>query len=337
MEKKNFKLTTGSVFYESFLVSFPIWIPIIYYILLKTFPSSGLFLVYFTFFVFGEIHFGITWLFIFDKKNREFIKKNKFYSTTIPILLVLFFTICWFFVSEMIAFFLSTLFNLFHVTRQSAGITKIYKSKDITGDIGLNLVYINSFLCLFYGFCKYIIIKDDLFLLNIIFWMVLGVLLLTITFCIIILKRKEVDLNFSFSVLTGSILYAPFLINDINAIHAGAIGIGMHYIQYITFQSLIYSRKSHSNQTENNGIFEKLANNLNYFLIYLIIYVLIMGVLLYLGRDLTQTSSNFFDNKFNYLFFLPFIMHNLHFYSDMFIWRFSNPHVRENIGKYLFN
>ena len=107
--KKNFKLTTGSVFYESFLVSFPIWIPIIYYILLKTFPSSGLFLVYFTFFVFGEIHFGITWLFIFDKKNREFIKKNKFYSTTIPILLVLFFTICWFFVSEMIAFFLSTL------------------------------------------------------------------------------------------------------------------------------------------------------------------------------------------------------------------------------------
>ena len=62
-----------------------------------------------------------------------------------------------------------------------------------------------------------------------------------------------------------------------------------------------------------------------------------MGGLLYLGRDLTQTNEGFFDSgAFNYLFFLPFIMHNLHFYADMFMWRFSNPHIRENVGKYLF-
>ena len=338
MEKNNFKLTTGSILNETFLVSFPIWIPLIYYSILNIFPSSGLLLVYFTFFVFGEIHFGITWLFVFDKKNIEFIKQHKFYSLAVPALLVLFFTICWFFISQMLAFFLSTLFNIFHVTRQSVGITKIYKTRDLIGDIGTNIVYLNSFLCLFYGFCKFIIIKDNLFLLNIIFYAVLSILLLTIIFCILISIRKKNDLNFSFAILTGSILYAPFLLDNINAIHAGAMGIGIHYIQYIALQTIIYSRKKNSNKREHFNFFEKIGNNMGYFLIYLIFYSILMGGLLYLGRDLTQTNEGFFDSgAFNYLFFLPFIMHNLHFYADMFMWRFSNPHIRENVGKYLFS
>ena len=110
----------------------------------------------------------------------------------------------------------------------------------------------------------------------------------------------------------------------------------MHYIQYITFQTIIYSKKKDLNQNENLGFFEKIANKSSYFIIYLIFYIIVMGGLLYLGRDLTQANEGFFDSGFNYLFFLPFIMHNLHFYADMFMWRFSNPHIRENVGKFLF-
>ena len=179
--------------------------------------------------------------------------------------------------------------------------------------------------------------KENIVLLNFIFWSVVFFLIITILFSLYLSKREGNNLNFTFSIITGSLLYAPFLINDINAIHAGAIGIGMHYIQYITFQAIIYSRKNKENSSnENLDFIDKLGNKLAYFSIYLIIYVFIMGSLLYLGRDLTQTEDGFFDSSFNYLFFLPFIMHNLHFYSDMFIWRFSNKHIRENIGKYLF-
>lgn len=151
------------------------------------------------------------------------------------------------------------------------------------------------------------------------------------------MKRKYVSINFPLSIITGSVLYAPFLLENINAIHAGAIGIGMHYIQYITLQMIIFFRKKELNNSENFNFLDKINNNLRYFFIYLLIYTLIMGTLLYLGRDLTQTNQGFFDGRMNFLFFVPFIMHNLHFYADMFLWKFSNPHIRENVGKYLFN
>jgi len=335
MNNQNYsKLSTNSVLFESLLIAFPIWIPALYLIIIFNFPGMQMALLLFTFLVLGELHFGITWLFIFDKKNRSFINENYIYSYIIPIGMVVFFIICWFFISNFLAFFLSTLFNIFHVTRQSVGITKLFSNKLTFNNISL-IVYFNSALFLGYGFIKTFLSSYlSVFVVDLYFYLSIFSLIGTIFFCtyLTILNFK---LNFllTCSVITGSLLYAPFLMH-IDPLQAGAIGIGMHYIQYITLQFMIFYRKNNNLSSEKIN-YIRLFNKFYGVILYLILYVIIMGLLLYYGRNY-EITDNFFKGEFNFLFFIPFILHNLHFYADMFIWKFSNPHIRNNIGKYLF-
>ena len=328
------KLTTNSILYESLLIAFPIWIPALYLIIIFNFPTMQMTLLLFTFLILGELHFGITWLFFFDKKNRRFINENYIYSYIIPIAMVAFFVICWFYISNFLAFFLSTLFNIFHVTRQSVGITKLYSNKLTIKNISL-LVYFNSALFLGYGFIK-TFLSNYINILIIDFYLYLSILSIisTILFCLY-LSIINFKLNFvlTCSVITGSLLYAPFLLN-IDPLQAGAIGIGMHYIQYITLQFIIFYRKNINSNTEKIN-YINLFNRFYGIVLYLVLYVIIMGGLLYYGRNY-EITDNLFKGEFNFLFFIPFILHNLHFYADMFIWKFSNPHIRNNIGKFLF-
>tara|TARA_B100000575_G_C23136446_1_gene660322 strand:- start:2612 stop:3610 length:999 start_codon:yes stop_codon:yes gene_type:complete len=329
------RLTTKSNFLEATLVSFPIWIPFLYYFLLNEFPAYELLYLYFIFFVLGEFHFGATWVFLIDKSNRNFMREHFFYAYTVPILMIIFFVSTWFFISPFIAFFLSTLFNIFHVTRQSVGITKLYASDPITRKIPQIIVYVNSFMPLFYGFLKYINIDFiNLHFVDLVFFVTLSILIISILASLFILSLNfKKYSNLCFSTITGSVLYAPFLL-DISFIQAGAMGIGMHYIQYITLQMIIFFRKRKTISYE--GIYDRVANNLIVISLFILFYILIMGMLLYFGRDHTASSDEFFASGLNFLYFIPFIMHNIHFYADMFIWKFSNPHIRKNIGSFLF-
>ena len=75
------------------------------------------------------------------------------------------------------------------------------------------------------------------------------------------------------------------------------------------------------------GMKEKIADNkfLYMFIGYLLIYSLIMVAL---------TNMEFSKNL--YLFLIPIFFQTLHFYTDMFTWKFSNPYIRENVGKFLY-
>lgn len=329
------RLTTRSSILEAILVSFPVWIPFLYYFLLNEFPAYELLYLYFIFFILGEFHFGATWVFLIDKSNREFMSQHFVYAYAIPLLMVVFFVSTWFFISPFVAFFLSTLFNIFHVTRQSVGITKLYAIDSMTRKIPQILVYVNSFLPLFYGFLKYINVDFiNYYFVDYVFYITLTILTISILASLIILflSFKKYS-NLCFSTITGSILYAPFLL-DISFIQAGAMGIGMHYIQYITLQMIIFFRKRKT--ISYAGLYDRVANNLIVISIFILLYILIMGLLLYMGRDHTAKSDEFFASGLNFLYFIPFIMHNIHFYADMFIWKFSNPHIRKNIGSFLF-
>ena len=64
---------------EFFLIKFPIIFPIIYGLILYSFPQFETQLVILTIFLLAETHFGATWPFFLDKVNFEYIKSKKIY------------------------------------------------------------------------------------------------------------------------------------------------------------------------------------------------------------------------------------------------------------------
>ena len=330
------KYTTNSLFFETFLVSFPIWLPILYCLLLFNFPSLSLVLVWLIIFLLGEIHFGITWIFVFDRRNHEFLLNHKIYSIFLPTLIVLFFIFVWFQISPFAAIFISTFFNIFHVSRQSTGITKLYTKEPICKKTTSFIIYSNTLLFLGYSFLKHFVAEyfsSDL--LSILFYFSITYLILSLLLCIFLMFFLKEDINTWFATITGSLLYAPFLSN-LDLVQAAAIGIGMHYSQYITLQIILYFRKSIvSNHTQRAfNLFDSITNNKSIFVFYILFYTILMSLLIYLGSDV-DVNENIFGN-YNILYLIPFLFHNLHFYADMFMWKFSNSHIKKTIGSYLF-
>ena len=68
---------------------------------------------------------------------------------------------------------------------------------------------------------------------------------------------------------------------------------------------------------------------MRFILAFIIIYATVMALLGYKG----QVQKNYLD----YLILIPLTGQFFHYYADMFIWRFSDKHIRENIGKKLFS
>ena len=120
---------------ELLLVKFPILFPIIYGIILFSFPQYETHLIFLTILILAETHFGATWPFFINKVNYTFIKENKIFLILLPFLLFIFCIIGFFFFKN---FFLLIFFaaNVFHVTRQSNGVMNLY-TQDVVQKKGI--------------------------------------------------------------------------------------------------------------------------------------------------------------------------------------------------------
>ena len=121
---------------EVLFVKFPIIFPLIYLLILYTFPSLETHLIFLTILILAETHFGATWPFFLDKVNASYIKQKKKELIVIPILLTLFCIIGFFYFRNLflLIFFAA---NMYHVTRQSYGICKLYtKNKEEIKSLG---------------------------------------------------------------------------------------------------------------------------------------------------------------------------------------------------------
>ena len=76
-----------SKFSDTFLIKFPIIFPIIYFFSLSAFPAYENLILFTTLLLLAEPHFGATWPFLLNIKNREEIKKNRIIYIVFPILL----------------------------------------------------------------------------------------------------------------------------------------------------------------------------------------------------------------------------------------------------------
>ena len=107
------------------LVKFPLLFPIIYGTALYLFPSYESVIIFLTILFLAETHFGATWPFFLNKVNSDFIKENKVSLISFPIIIAVFSLIGYFYFKAtfLLIFFAA---NMFHVTRQSFGVCKLY-------------------------------------------------------------------------------------------------------------------------------------------------------------------------------------------------------------------
>ena len=304
--------------YQFLLVKFPIIFPLFYAFILYSFPNLENALIILTILLLAEIHFGATWPFLLDKNNFEYIKKNKIALIMLPTTIVILSLIGFLFINKL---FLLLFFgaNMFHVTRQSFGVCKLYCNKTNENkfqEISIYTIALFFFLIGFFRFYLPIIEQKNILSMNI----VIGVLFIFL--CLYYLKKYKYSENF-FVFLTGCLIFYPMCFVD-NPVHAIIMGVTMHYTQYIYLTYNIYSLRK-KNQSEINP--QTFSNKFfNYFLI-IFLYAVVMT-----GFSLFGQAENIHLEK---LIIIPIIGQMLHFYLDSQLWKFSDEHNRNNTLFYL--
>ncbi len=311
------------------LIKFPIWIPILYLILSRL--DEVMFLPTLILFLFlGELHFGSTYGFFFDKNYRSQFKNNIYIYLVMPILILLFCVFIGFYFSISAVLFLILLFNFFHVNRQSIGVFRLFNKLN---DKKFKLIFETLIYFFSFGFCligllKFVFKSELFFNYQVQIFIISNFLILLSLFVLILLMflKERIVLDCIFTYLTGILIFYPVFLTD-NLIEVFAMGVGMHYIQYIGLTWSIFQRKSQRNVSPDK--------NLNYFakLRNIVIILFIYSILMILCSNL---NLNYNDEKIG-IYLIPVFFQLIHFYIDMFIWRFSDNHTRENLIPFLFS
>ena len=308
------------------LIYFPLWFPIIYLLTVNNAPSLASLCFIFSLFLFAETHFASTWFFFFDVQNKNWIKKNIYKLIILPLYCVIAISGVWFF-NPQVVLLLHYLASGYHVTKQSVGISKLPKINSMKLR---SVIYLFSFGFLLSGLIKpgvlnYFFIENK----NFFNYALISLFVLYLLLIYFSNKLKSIKhINYVSSIVTGVTIYLPILFfKDLST--ATAVGVGMHWIQYIAIIGLIYFRKNSVN-------FKNLKDLLNSFeiksrLAFIFSYAFVMTLFAFIG----VTSVNRSDNNFNLFYLIPILFQLYHFYIDGFIWKFSDPHIRSSIGEFL--
>lgn len=297
------------------LVKFPIIFPIIYGSILFVFPQYETELILITILFLAETHFGATWPFFLSKSNIDHIKNDKIKLLFYPFIIIIFCLIGFFFVRN---FFLMIFFaaNIYHVTRQSYGVCKLYCKNSLENKFQENFIYFFNFLFFLIAFFRFyypVITLENLFILNV------AVLMFIAIVSTVYLFKYGYSENF-LTFLTGVIIFYPTCFVN-NPVHTIIMGVTMHYTQYLYLTRYVVDNRK--KETELNE--EKKGNIYSNFLFIIIIYSVVMTLFSTFGKN----------SNLNYLIIIPIIGQMLHFYLDSQLWKFSIKHNRENVLKYI--
>ena len=303
---------------QFFLVKFPIIFPIIYAFVLYGFPQFETELIIITILLLAETHFGATWPFLLDKVNHLFIKSNRISLISIPVVIIILSLFSFFLVKELflLIFFAA---NMYHVTRQSFGVGKLYCQNQQEIKYQERLIYIINFAFFIIGFLRFyfpIINESNLPYMN------LAILIIILTFFISYLVKFGFTENFLIFV-TGCLMFYPICFVD-NPVHAIIMGVTMHYTQYIYLTYNVCKLRNHESMSLDKVFLSKKVIS---YLMIIIIYSILMSILSLFGKY----NDVFLKN----LIIIPIIGQMLHFYLDSQLWKFSEENNRANTLFYL--
>ena len=299
---------------EVFFVKFPIFFPILYLILLYSFPSFETYLIFLILLILAETHFGATWPFFIDKVNIPFIKQKKIELIIIPILLI-FFCIIGFFYFKNLFLLIFFAANMYHVTRQSYGVMNLYTKEPSEKKDYSYIIYTFNLIFFFVAFFRFyipILKEENLLTLN---FVIIASMLI-----VFFIEYKKFGFSENFlTLITGVLIFYPVCFVS-NPVHAIIMGVTMHYSQYLFLTIKVIN-------TRNKINIDGKKNKMNKFFSIIVIYSVIMSILSIFGKFETELLKN--------LIFIPITGQMLHFYLDSQLWKFSEKHNRENILKFL--
>jgi hypothetical protein len=297
---------------EFHLIKFPILFPLIYGGILYLLPGLETYLIFFTILLLAETHFGATWPFFLNSANAKFIKKNRIALISFPLIIGIASLIGFIFLrSTFLLIFFAI--NMYHVTRQSFGVCKLYTKEFSQIKYQENFIYIFNFLFFLIGFFRFyfpIIHTNLIFLLNIII-----VILIFVT--LIIYSFKYVHSDSFYTFVTGLIIFYPICFVS-NPVHAIIMGVTMHYTQYLYLTHKVFKGRCQDKiiQTSKSTYIGVISS-----------YAVVMAILSLFGKST--------DEMLNFLIIVPIIGQMLHFYLDSQLWKFSKSHNRENTLKFI--
>ena len=303
---------------QFFLVKFPIIFPLVYGFILYNFPQFETELIIITILLLAETHFGATWPFLVDKVNYPFIKSNRVSLVTLPVVIIILSLLGFFLIKELflLIFFAA---NMYHVTRQSFGVGKLYCNDDKEKRYQELLIYVINLIFFIVGFFRFyfpIINETNFIYLNI------SVIFLLLSFFVYYIVKFGFSENFLIFV-TGCLIFYPICFVE-NPVHAIVMGVTMHYTQYLYYTYNVCKMRNANNQVSEKVFFSKKIYN---YLAIIIFYSIIMSVLSLLGKYDEAYLKN--------LIIIPIIGQMLHFYLDSQLWKFSEKHNRDNTLMYL--
>ena len=256
--------------YELLFIKFPIIFPILYGLVLFSLPQYENILIFAALLLLAEPHFGATWPFFLNKTNMGEIKNNKIKYIIGPILIILFSLLGFIYTKKFFLFVFFAL-NFFHVTRQSFGICKLYKTSEKELWFQEKIIYLFNFLFFLIGILRFyfnIINDENIIIVNII---ISSLLLLTFIFYLIMFKNIENFLIF----VTGVIIFLPVCFVN-NPVHVIVMGVTMHYTQYLALTYKVCKKRQSGElfMTKNKFNFPKIRNY--NFLLIILIYGFVM-------------------------------------------------------------
>jgi len=316
------KKITPNIFLDNLFINFPLWFPISYIYLAVNYPEKSNFLFILVLFLFAETHFASTWLFLFDKQNWPWLKTNSYKLFFLPLYLIILIAFTWFFTPSLILI-LHYLASGWHVTKQSTGILKIYGANS---KIYQFFVYFSSFTCLAIGLKNPGILKStlDFNFINLILLVLFISYIAILTFSLLGKLNKKILI--ALPLLTGILIYIPILFFD-NLATATAVGVGMHWCQYI---AIMWSMNIRKNLNQKSNLL-----NLSFTLkrvLFVFLYALIMTSLAVIGMPNIIKNTT----QYSYFYLIPLIFQLYHFYIDGFIWKFSDKHIKKSVLPFLF-
>jgi hypothetical protein len=304
---------------DFFLIQFPIFFPLAYGLGIYFFPMYENYIIILTILLLAEPHFGATWPFMVSKNNINFILKKKIQFILLPAIIIFISVLGFFYFKKefLLLFFLA---NVFHVTRQSVGISKLYLKDNNEKIFHEYSIYVFNIVLFFVGLFRFyapLISISKIMLLNIL----LVLFFLIIFFYIYIYKfTKHI-----FTLATGLLIFLPIAFVD-NPVHAIIMGVTMHYSQYLVLTYIINYRRNKNGQNLLNINLHKSKRN---FIIIIFLYSIIMSFL-----SLTNKYDLF---NLNFLILIPIIFQFLHFYFDGLLWRFSVMENRNNTLSFIYS
>ena len=123
------------------LIKFPIIFPIVYGLILYNLPSYEYILVFLTLLLLAEPHFASTWPFFISSFNKDKIYNEKIIYLFGPFLLVIT-SVILFFVNSDLFYILFFAFNIYHVTRQSSGISRLFIRSKSEESFSILIIYL---------------------------------------------------------------------------------------------------------------------------------------------------------------------------------------------------